>query len=146
MQYGNAGGYTITPKGQPADNYEISFVAGTLTVDQKEVGLEWSTTPLTFNGTVQAPMATAPGMLNGDAVSITVSGAQTDVGTDYTATASGLTGDKADNYKLPDAKTTIFSIDKAAAQTLENVTVNQAYTLTSISASVAGAMPSGADL
>ena len=113
-QYGNVGSYSITPKGLTADNYTISFVSGTLTVVQKEVGLTWSNTPLTFNGSAQAPTATATGLVNNDTVSVTVTGAQTNAGTGYTATASGLTGTKAGNYKLPAADTTTFSIDRAS--------------------------------
>lgn len=117
VQFGDVGSsYTITPKGLTSNNYEISFVAGTLTVEQKEVGLTWSSTPLTFNGAAQAPAAEATGTVNGDEISVTVSGEQTDAGTGYTATASGLTGAKAGNYKLPDANTTTFAISKAAAR------------------------------
>ena len=41
-------------------------------------------------------------------------------------------------------KTTNFTISKAAARTIENVTERQAYTLTGVSASVAGKMPDDA--
>ena len=105
-QYGNAGSdWTITPKGLTGSNYTISFVPGKLTVLQKEVGLSWNTAPLTYSGSAQAPTAEATGLVNGDTVSVTVSGAQTNAGTGYTATANALTGDKAGNYKLPEAKT-----------------------------------------
>lgn len=77
-------------------------------------------------------------------VTVTVTGDHTNAGTGYTATASALTGDKADNYKLPDAKTTTFSIGKAAEYPMDDVTVSLAYTLTSVSASVAGKMPGNA--
>ena len=114
-QFGDVGnGYTITPKGLTSDNYEISFVAGTLTVDQKEVGLMWSHTPLTYTGKPQAPAATATGTVNNDQITVTVSGGQTNAGTGYTATASALTGDKAGNYKLPSVNSTTFAIGKAS--------------------------------
>ena len=114
-QYGDVGSYTITPKGLTSDNYEISFVAGTLTVEQKTVGLTWGSTELVFTGTAQVPTAEATGLVEGDAgkVSVTVTGQQTNVGEGYTATASALTGDKAGNYKLPAANTTTFKIIKA---------------------------------
>ena len=143
-QYGDVGGYTITPSGLTSDNYEISFVAGTLTVEQKEVGLTWSTTPLTFNGSAQAPTASATELVNGDTVSVTVTGAQTDAETGYTATASELTGAKAGNYKLPDLNTTTFSIGKAGAQTLSDITQNKSYQITEVTASVAGKMSANA--
>ena len=118
-QFGNVGSYTITPiiRGDMlADNYYFTAAAaptGTLTVNQKEVGVSWSNTSLTYNGSEQAPTATATGTVNSDAITVTVSGGQTDAGTGLTATASGLTGTKAGNYKLPTtAPTTNFSIDK----------------------------------
>lgn len=113
--YGNVdGNYTITPKGLTSDNYEFTYVAGALTINQKEVGLTWSETPLAYNGSAQAPTATATGLVNNDAIGVTVTGAQTNVGMGYTATASELTGEKAGNYKLPTANTTTFAISKAA--------------------------------
>ena len=113
VQYGNVGNYTITPSGLTADNYEISYVAGTLTVEPKEVGLTWSNTSLNYNGQEQAPTAEATGTVNNDQIGVTVRGGKTNAGTNYTAAASALTGDKADNYKLPAANTTAFSIAKA---------------------------------
>ena len=111
VQYADVNTYTITPKGLTSDNYEISFVAGTLTVSQKEVGLSWSTDPLTYNGQAKAPTATATGLVNGDEIAVTVSGAGINAG-DYTATATALTGDKAANYKLPTLVTKEYSIGK----------------------------------
>ena len=111
-QYGDAGEYTITPGGLSNSNYDITFVPGTLTVNKKEVGLTWGeTTSFTYNGLEQAPAATATSLLNGDVIDVMVTGA-TNVG-DHTATASGLTGTKAGNYKLPEVKTQEFTITKA---------------------------------
>lgn len=47
-QFGGVGGYTIMPSGLTSDNYDISFATGTLTVEQKTVGLDWSNTSLTI--------------------------------------------------------------------------------------------------
>ena len=103
--------YTITPKGLTSNNYDISFVAGTLTVGQKEVGITWDeTTSFPYDGLEQAPTATATGLVNNDEVGVTVTGAQTNVGTDYIATASALTGEKKDNYLLPEGLTHTFTI------------------------------------
>ena len=112
-QYGDIGSYTITPSGLSSDNYNISFDAGTLTVNQKEVDLSWTNTSLTYNGSQQLPTATATGLVNNDSIGVTVTGAQTNAGS-YTATASGLTGNKARNYKLPTANTHSFSIATAS--------------------------------
>ena len=106
-----------------AGTYTASITAGgntasvEYTIAQKEVGLEWSNTSLTYTGSPQKPTATATGLIEGDAagVSVTVTGEKTDAGTNYTATATGLTGAKAGNYKLPSENTHSFSIGKAEA-------------------------------
>ena len=116
-QYDNVGTYKITYNtGLTATNYDFAAVAesGTLTVNQKEVGLSWSTDALTYDGNPQAPTATATGTVNNDEITVTVTGQETNAGTGYTATASALTGSKAGNYKLPAANTTTFNIGKAA--------------------------------
>ena len=91
------------------------------TIEKKEVGLEWADTEFTYNGKAQKPAATATDLVDGDECDVIVAGAQTDTnaksGTDsYTATATGLSND---NYKLPDSKTTEFTIDpKNLAQSM----------------------------
>lgn len=112
-QFEDVGDYSITPSGLTSDNYELSFVAGILTVEQKEVGLEWTNTSLPYNAQGQTPTATATGLVNNDVISVTVEGTQTEVGTGYTATATALTGPKASNYKMPADNTTLFDITKA---------------------------------
>lgn len=121
-QFDNVGdNYVITPYDLTATNYAITFAPGTLTVTQKEVGLSWET-ELTYSGVNQVPTATATGTVNGDVIGVTVTGGQKDVGSGsgYTATASALTGTKADNYKLPAANTTEFSIGKASLTVTAN--------------------------
>lgn len=118
-QFGDVGDYIITPMGLTATNYEITFEPGTLTVTPKEVGLTWGETDLTYSGSEQAPTATATGTVNGDEIGVIVEG-EINVGDGYTATASALTGEKAGNYKLPDAKTTEFSIGKASLTVTAN--------------------------
>lgn len=113
-QYGDVGDtYTITPSGLTATNYAITFNNGTLTVSKKEVEIEWGSTSLGYTGSEQVPTATATNVVNNDEITVTVTGAQTDVGTGYEATVSGLSGPKADNYKLPSGTiTTTFEIVK----------------------------------
>ena len=111
-QYGNVGTYAITPAGLSSNNYAITFVNGALTVGQKEIGIEWGSTDLTYSGKAQAPTATATGMVNGDEVTLTVSGEKINIGS-YTATVTGLVGDKAGNYKLPANVTAAFTVDYA---------------------------------
>ncbi|MGN0039250.1 MAG: YDG domain-containing protein, partial [Coriobacteriales bacterium] len=85
-------------------------------IAQREVGIQWGSTSLTYTGQAQAPTATATNAVDSDAIALTVEGAQTDVSANaYTATVTAITGDKAANYKLPAATTTSFTIGKAAS-------------------------------
>ena len=96
-QYGDAGEYAITPSGLTADNYEIEFVAGKLTVEPKEVSVAWGKSSFVYNSLAQVPAATAEGLVNSDKCGLTVAGAATNAGK-YTATVTGLNNK---NYKLP---------------------------------------------
>lgn len=96
-QYGDVGEYTITPSGLTADNYEIEFVAGKLSVEPKAVSIAWGQSSIAYNGAAQVPTATAEGLVNSDKCGLTVAGAATDAGK-YTATVTGLNNK---NYKLP---------------------------------------------
>ncbi len=80
----------------------------------KSVGLTWGETSLAYTGSAQAPTATlvATDIVNNDDVTVSVSGAETNVGGPYTATAT-LGGTAAANYVLSSATTT-FSIGKVA--------------------------------
>ena len=143
-QYNDVGSYFITPDGVTSENYEITFVPGTLNVEQKEVGLKWSDEALTFNGKSQAPEVSITGLVNNDDVSAVVSGAQTNAGNDYTATAESLDGTKSGNYKLPDTNTKTFSIGKAAKQKLSNINLVKFYQVTEITAFIEAKMPEDA--
>jgi hypothetical protein len=93
-----------------AGNYGATL-EDAFTISQKEIGITWGSASFTYNGTSHVPTATATGLVNNDAISITVDGAQTDASaSSFTATATGLTGTKADNYKLPAANTKAFTI------------------------------------
>ena len=96
-QYGDAGEYSITPSGLTADNYEIEFVAGKLTVEPKDVSVAWGKSSFVYNSLAQVPAATAEGLVNSDKCGLTVAGAATNAGK-YTATVTGLNNK---NYKLP---------------------------------------------
>ena len=138
-QYGDVGNtYTITPSGLTSSNYDISFVAGTLTVGQKEVGLTWSTpATFTYDGEEHAPTATATGLVNSDEIGVTVTGAQTNANASpYTATASALNGTKSGNYKLPAATTQNYEINAA---TLNAATLNSKISLSNNSFTYTGA-------
>ena len=123
-QYGDVGSYTITPSGLTATNYNIIFYPGTLTVNQKEVGLTWSNyAGLVYNGSAQKPTCELTGIVNDDDVSVSVAGEQTNAGTGYEATAS-LTGEKVGNYKLPTPATKTFDIAKKTVTVTSGITAN----------------------
>ena len=114
-RYGDVGTYDITVGGLTSDNYEITYVKGNLTVAQKEIGISWGSTSLTYNGTAQKPAATAIGTVNGDSLTLSVGGEQTDASNSaYTATVTGISGTKAGNYKLPADRSTTFVIEQQA--------------------------------
>lgn len=119
-QYENTGVYAVNLSGASADNYEITLKPGKLTVAQKTVGLAWTGyTELYYDGTAKEVTATATGLVNDDAVAVTVAGgAQTSIGS-YTARATGLVGAKAANYKLPIDDTQAYTI----AAALTSITV-----------------------
>ena len=114
-QYDDVGIYEITPKGLTSNNYDISFVEGLLYVDQKPISINWGETTYTYDGTPWAPSATAGDTVNGDALTLTVTGQETNVG-EHIATVTKIKGVKAENYKLPDNPTTSYTITPAEAQ------------------------------
>ncbi len=88
---------TITGMGYKGNSYYAGSITKTFEIMPKEISIAWDKqTSFVYNGTEQAPTATAEGLVDGDECTITVSGAK-DVGS-YTATATKLSND---NYKLP---------------------------------------------
>ena len=110
-QYGNVGNtYTITPSGLTSGNYNITFVAGTLTVNPLTATLSWEDTSFTYDGNPHKPTAYVSNLVNSDACEVTVSGEQTNASNSYEATATGLSNT---NYQLPTVATQSFVINKA---------------------------------
>lgn len=110
-RYGNVGNnYEIMPKGLEARNYAFDYKPGTLTVEQKEIGLDWGKIVFIYNKEQQGPDPVATGTVNGDQIGVVAEGnRKTDTDT-YTATAKSLTGEKAGNYKLPSPATAEYRI------------------------------------
>ena len=118
----------ITPKGfgnngEINGNYIISYESGDLTVNQLTAELTWTPNPAeyTYNGEEKCPKATVSNAVNGDKLSVTVEGGQTNASDqEYTATAKAITndgeGNKAKNYILPTNRTHKFTISKAGAE------------------------------
>ena len=119
-QFDDVGEYTITPGGLTSDNYDISFLPGTLEVRPRTVTLTWHNTEgRIYADDEGAITATVSNAVNGDRIGVTVTGGELTVGT-HTAAATGLTGDKAKNYQLStvDADRTVQYTVAQAAQTL----------------------------
>ncbi len=120
-QFGDVGNtYTITPKDVTAANYDITFNEGKLTVNPLEAEIEWSTLnegDLVYDGNANTLTATVKNRKNDDAVSfeIDLTGDNINVTADgFYYTATGLTGDKADNYTLGSAlESPTYKITKA---------------------------------
>ena len=108
----DAGSYTATAAELSNPNYKLpQNVTQDFTIEQKEVGLEWSDTTFTYDGQPHLPTATATGLVEGDECTVTVTGEETDAGS-YTATAAELSNP---NYKLPAATTQSFTIEQMEA-------------------------------
>ncbi len=85
----DAGTYQATASLSSDTNYTLSgSTTQQFTISAKSVTLTWTNTELTYNGSAQAPTATCTDFVDGDEVTITVSGAQTNAGNGYEATAS----------------------------------------------------------
>ncbi|MBR5419731.1 MAG: hypothetical protein IK115_01135, partial [Lachnospiraceae bacterium] len=140
----DVGSYPLRVYGFSSNNYDITFAPGILTIVPKEVSLDWSATPLTFNGRAQAPTVSAGSLSGNDAITVTVSGNRINAGSGYTATAVALTGDKAGNYRLPSDNTKTFSIAKAAAPAVTDISLELPAGTLSFNASAAGKMPPNA--
>lgn len=105
VQYDNAGSYEITPSVLTEGNYSYDYVAGKLTVEKKPVTFSWSGESFAYDGTIKMTTAEAVGLVNADTVSISYeNNAKTHVGT-YTAKVTGLSGDKAGNYRFENEST-----------------------------------------
>jgi len=99
-------GYTATASLSPTNsNYALSDETTAFTIAPAIVPVQWGKTSLTYNGSPQAPTATATGVL-GEDLPLSVSGAETNAG-EYTATASLSPTNS--NYALS-GETTTFSI------------------------------------
>ena len=114
--------YTATATALSNSNYKLPVEEAdrqtSFTIAQKELGITWGETEFTYNGRPQKPTATLAGVEDGDTCNVTVSGEKTDVGTNYTATASIDN----DNYKLPENATKLFTISRKSLQA-DTVTV-----------------------
>ena len=108
----NAGSYTATVAAFEQGNYKLAGDATTeFTIAPKTVSVAWGNTEFTYNGLAQVPTATATDLVGGDSLTLTVTGAQTNAGDDYTATAEITGGEDMGNYVLDESSaSTSFTI------------------------------------
>ena len=66
QRYGDAGSYTITPKGLSSDNYNIIYVQGTLTVNKVDLTITANDHTITYGDPVSYAGITAVGLVNND--------------------------------------------------------------------------------
>ena len=111
------GGYALQltqPEGANP-NYNITFVDGVFTINQRLLTMTWGTREFVYDGKEHCPEATLGNVIDADDLGATVEGSQTEVGASYKATLTTLTGKAAGNYVLPaEGLTCEFSIKNAA--------------------------------
>ena len=102
----HAGEYTVYYR-VTKRNYADFIGSATVKINPAEAGVEWDdVTTFAYNGSAQAPAATATGLLEGDTSDVVIEGAEINAG-NYTATATGFTNT---DYVLPTASTKDFEI------------------------------------
>lgn len=111
------GGYALQltqPEGANP-NYNITFVDGVFTINQRVLTVKWGTTEFVYDGEEHCPEATLGNVIDDDDLGATVEGSQVEAGDSYQANLTALTGKAAGNYALPaEGLTCEFSIKNAA--------------------------------
>lgn len=111
------GGYALQltqPEGANP-NYNITFVDGVFTINQRVLTVKWGTTEFVYDGEEHCPEATLGNVIGKDELGATVVGSQVEADDSYQATLTALTGKAAGNYALPtEGLTCDFSIKNAA--------------------------------
>lgn len=111
------GGYALhlTQAKGANSNYNITFVDGVFTINQRLLTVTWGTSEFVYDGKEHCPEATLGNVIGEDELGATVVGSQVEAGDSYQATLSALTGKAAGNYVLPtEGLTRGFSIKNAA--------------------------------
>jgi len=106
----DVGTYTVYFRVQSGSDV-LAQGEATVAITPKTVGLNWSNTSFTYDGSTHIPTATATGLASGDSCAVTVSGGQKNAGS-HTAKATGLSNG---NYALPKSATCAFTIAKRTA-------------------------------
>lgn len=111
------GGYALhlTQSKDASPNYNITFVDGVFTINQRLLTVTWGTSEFVYDGKEHCPEATLGNVIGKDDLGATVEGSQVEAGDSYQANLTALMGKAAGNYALPtEGLTCDFSIKKAA--------------------------------
>lgn len=111
------GGYALhlTQAKDANPNYNITFVDGVFTINQRVLTVKWGTSEFVYDGKEHCPEATLGNVIDDDDLGATVEGSQVEAGDSYQANLTALTGKAAGNYVLPpEGLTCDFSIKNAA--------------------------------
>lgn len=111
------GGYALhlTQAKDANPNYNITFVDGVFTINQRVLTVTWGTSEFVYDGKEHCPEATLGNVIDDDDLGATVEGSQVEAGDSYQANLTALTGKAASNYALPtEGLTCDFSIKNAA--------------------------------
>lgn len=111
------GGYALhlTQAKDANPNYNITFVDGVFTINQRLLTVTWGTSEFVYDGEEHCPEATLGNVIDKDDLGATVEGSQVEAGDSYQANLTALTGKAAGNYALPaEGLTCDFSIKNAA--------------------------------
>ena len=114
------GGYALhlTQAKGANSNYNITFVDGVFTINQRLLTVTWGTSEFVYDGKEHCPEATLGNVIGKDDLGATVVGSQVEAGDSYQATLTALTGKAAGNYVLPtEGLSRGFSIKNAAQDT-----------------------------
>lgn len=110
------GGYALhlTQAKDANPNYNITFVDGVFTINQRVLTVKWGTSEFVYDGKEHCPEATLGNVIDDDDLGATVEGSQVEAGDSYQANLTALTGKAAGNYALPtEGLTCDFSITNA---------------------------------
>ncbi len=117
-----AGDYTVRLTYGETQNFAPASATADFTIAKRTVEIQWGETELTYNGIEQTPTTAAINVVENDNVSIQVDGGKKDscqkaAVENYTAIASALSGEDAENYALPEeGLTTTFTIAQRVAE------------------------------
>lgn len=136
---------TITFKVTSEGAYQNKVLTKAVTLDapiaQKTLTVSWSNTSLTYNGTPQAPSASVTTGVGDEVVELTVTGAETNAGKDYTAVAAM----KVENTNYTLDNTTTSKGFEIAPKSLEVVWTNTSLTYTGKAQKPAASVTTGVE-